>query len=720
MNQNVYSRHVPGVIQIGGQSLDRCAAQQFSPGETGEVGARITVGWALAREERAAEDRRSPKPSDATCASAGACVLECPDSESGPLWGFPRFLAMALLSLAAVAVAGLLLTGCGHDSGRASETKAAQLYTCGMHPQVIQDHPGNCPICGMKLTPIRKEATPGKAAASSSGERKIKYYKSTMMPGEVKPGPGKDSMGMEMVPVYEEEAAALESQTIAIDPVTTQNMDIRTALVERGPLRRTVRTVGVVDFDETTLAEVSTKFRGWIQKLYVDATGQQMHQGEPLFEIYSPELYLAQTEYLLTLDSSTNQGGLAADLRKTAAMTKLRYWDISEDQIAELARTRTPKKALRMNAPRDGIVIEKMVVDGQMVEPGMKLYRLADLATVWIQAQVYEQDLSFIRLGQEAVVTLASQPDPKFRGRVTYVYPTVDEKTRTARVRMEFHNPGYFLKPGMYTTVEISSELSPSVVLVPDSAVLRSGEKNTVFVALSEGHFAPRTVSLGAGAEGGFDEVLTGLKEGERVVTSGQFMLDSESQLREAIQKMQRPGAPGEPVPPGVPAMPVVASGAATNLPTAGAEPVVYICPMPEHVSLEYNHPGKCPLCGMTLVPVGREMLSRIQPGGQLHYYTCPMPEHSDVHENRPGKCPRCGMTLIPVMLRPPPAAAPGTNAGAGSMPATLYTCPMAEHADVVSDKPGKCPKCDMDLVETTKVNHGGIAEENWRRRAKP
>jgi RND family efflux transporter MFP subunit len=627
-----------------------------------------------------------------------------------------QFVVIISFTLVAAASVGLLLTGCGQDHGSASETKTEQLYTCGMHPQVIQNKPGNCPICGMKLTAMRKPAGATSSSATASGERKIKFYKSTMNPAEVRPTPGKDSMGMEMVPVYEDEAAAAESQTIAVDPVTTQDMNIHTAVVARGPLRRSIRTVGVIDYDETALAEVSTKFRGWIEKLYVDATGQQMHQGEPLFEIYSPELYLAQTEYLLTLDSSTNQGGLEAKLRKTAAMTKLRYWDISEDQIAELERTRTPRKTMRMNAPHDGIVIEKLVVEGQMVEPGMKLYRLADLATVWVQAQVYEQDLPFIRLGQEAVVSLASQPDPKFRGRVTYIYPTVDEKTRTARVRMEFHNPGYFLKPGMYATVELSSQLSPSALLVPDSAVLRSGEKNTAFVALDEGHFEPRTLSLGARSEGGLYEVLTGLKEGERVVTSGQFMLDSESQLREAIQKMQRPNAPGEVVPPMLPAAPSTVSTAGTNQPAAQVEPVVYICPMPEHVSLEYDHPGKCPLCGMTLVPVGREMLSRIQPGGQLEYYTCPMPEHSDVHTDRPGKCPRCGMTLIPVMVRPKPAAPPGMTNGAMVMPQKLYTCPMAEHADVVSDKPGRCPKCDMQLVETTTVNHGETAEANWRR----
>jgi RND family efflux transporter MFP subunit len=434
-----------------------------------------------------------------------------------------------------------------------------------------------------------------------------------------------------------------------------------------------------------------------------------MHRGEPLFEIYSPELYLAQTEYLLSLGSMTNHESTAAELRKTASLTKLKYWDISDDQIADLERTRAAKKTLRVIAPRDGIVVEKMVVEGQMVEAGARLYRLADLATVWVQAQVYEQDLPFIKLGQEAVVSLASQPDPKFRGRVTYLYPMVDDKTRTAKVRMEFHNPGYFLKPGMYATVELSAELAPSALLVPDMAVLRSGEKNTVFVALDGGRFEARTVVLGPRAGEDAYAVLSGLNEGERVVTSGQFMLDSESQLREAIQKMMQPGETA-------PAMTGTTNGhrVMTNAMPAMPENVVYICPMPEHVALQYEHPGKCPLCGMTLVPVTPETLAKIQPGGHIEYYTCPMPEHGDVHSDKPGKCPKCNMTLIPVMKQAP---SPGTNMApdmSRMLPQKLYTCPMDSHADVVSDKPGKCPKCGMDLVETSKVKHGKIAEQHW------
>lgn len=466
------------------------------------------------------------------------------------------------------------------------------LYTCSMHPQVIQDRPGDCPICGMKLVAVRKQSsTAAEKKGSADANRKIKYYKSTMLLGEISQTPRKDSMGMEMVPVYEGEE---ESNTISVDPATVQKMGVRTAIVKKGPVDHVIRTVGVIDYNETALADVTTKFRGWIEKLYVDSTGKEVHKGEPLFDIYSPELYSAQSEYVLGL----NQG--ASGLRASARQ-KLKLFDVSEDQIAELEKTRQPQRTLRVDAPIEGIVVEKNAVQGQMVEAGMNLYRLADLGIVWMQSQIYEQDLAFVKLGQEAEVSLSYLPDRKFRGRVTYIYPTMDEKTRTARVRMEFHNPGFYLKPGMFATIEIHAELEPSALLVPDSAVLRSGEKNTVFVALDDGHFDPREVTLGARTDNAY-EVLSGLKEGERVVTSGQFMLDSESQLREAIQKMLNPNASPTATPARLARQP--ATGAK---PQESPPPTAYVCPMPEHVTIKYNHGGKCPICGMTLIPAPDE-----------------------------------------------------------------------------------------------------------------
>jgi membrane fusion protein, copper/silver efflux system len=480
------------------------------------------------------------------------------------------------------------------------------LYTCSMHPQLIQDHSGDCPICGMKLVPVRKETASARKDRQESG-RKVKYYKSTMLLGEISQTPRKDSMGMDMVPVYEGDE---ETQTITVDPATVQKMGVRTAVVTKGPLRRVIRTVGTIDYNETALADVTTKFRGWIEKLYVDSTGKQVHKGEPLFDIYSPDLYSAQSEYVLAL----NQGGTGG--LKASARQKLKLFDVSEDQIAQLEKTRQPQRTLRVDAPIDGIVVEKNAVQGQMVEAGMRLYRLADLGIVWVQSQIYEQDLALLKLGQEAEVSLSYLPDRKFSGRVTYIYPTVDEKTRTARVRMEFHNPGLFLKPGMFATVELSAEIEPSALLVPDSGVLRSGEKNTVFVALDDGHFEPREVTLGPRAENNMYEVLSGLQPGERVVTSGQFMLDSESQLREAIQKMLNPKAQmsetpaphaahtvsaQSPSPP--PAAPTETAGQAAEY----VCPTGYECPMPEHMTITYNHPGKCPICGMTLIPAAAQ-----------------------------------------------------------------------------------------------------------------
>jgi len=301
-----------------------------------------------------------------------------------------KFIGLAVLSSLVLAGTGLILNGCGRNkSPEAGANVAKTLYTCGMHPQVIQDKPGNCPICGMKLTPIRKQGENANSGpAAPSGERKIKYYKSTMAPAEVRQTPGKDSMGMEMVPVYEDEAAASASQTIAIDPVTTQNMGIRTALVTRGPLRRNIRTVGTIEYNETALAEVTTKFKGWIEKLFVDATGQQVHRGDPLFEIYSPELYSAQREYAVAIEQGKNSPD-AASLR-VSALTKLKFFDLSDGQIAELERAGKPTKTLTVFAPMDGVVVEKMVVQGQMVDPGMKLYRLADLGLVWVQAHSHQ------------------------------------------------------------------------------------------------------------------------------------------------------------------------------------------------------------------------------------------------------------------------------------------------------------------------------------------
>lgn len=440
----------------------------------------------------------------------------------------------------------------------AATGKKIKYYQSPMMPEERSQTPGKDTM-GDEMVPVYEGEMPGAPQAaeppasqaqstqpSEGGAKKILYYKSTMIPGEVSQTPRKDSMGMDMVPVYEGEEAT--GATIAIDPVTQQNMGIRTAPVTRGPLRKNVRTVGFFAYNETTLVDVTTKFGGWIERLYVNTTGTPVKEGEALFSIYAPDLYRTQYDYVIAASAAAKTPSPTTQSIKQATLQKLMLYDISENQIRELERTNQPQRTLVVYAPRAGIVVEKAMLQGARVEAGQRIYQLANLSTVWLMAQIYEADLPFIREGQEATVTLPYFPGHSFSGKLVYIYPTLDEKTRTVQVRFEFDNPEGLLKPGMYANLDITSEISPSVILVPDMAVLRSGERNTVFVVREGGKFDPREIRLGARAEDNMYEVLSGLSDGEVVVTSGQFMLDSESQLHEAIQKMLEPQKSGSAV----------------------------------------------------------------------------------------------------------------------------------------------------------------------------
>lgn len=409
---------------------------------------------------------------------------------------------------------------------------AEQLYTCGMHPQIIKKEPGNCPVCGMKLTPIRANTS---AAGTAAGERTIKFYKSTMMPGEVSPKPAKDSMGMEMVPVYNDATAA--SANIQIDAATIQRMNLRTAAVERGPVRREVRAVGAVAFNEQGYRDITTKYDGWLEKLLVNTTWTTVKAGDPLLEIYSPDLYNAQLNYVVALRSEGEAGGPLT----RSALARLQLFDVPAEVIAELSRTKEPRRALALPSPADGVVIEKMGVAGQMMKAGERIYRLADLSSVWVQAEIYEKDVPYVRTSDPVEVRTSYGPARTFAGKIDLLLPQVREQTRTVTARIVLANPDGALRPGMFVDVRLSTQLASDAVLLPDTAVLRSGERNTVFVALDGGFFEPREVRLGARSADDKYEVLSGVSAGERVVTSGQFMLDSESQLREAIQKMLKP-----------------------------------------------------------------------------------------------------------------------------------------------------------------------------------
>jgi multidrug efflux pump subunit AcrA (membrane-fusion protein) len=389
---------------------------------------------------------------------------------------------------------------------------------------------------GWLLPPATLAADTGDASESAtpSGERKIKYYQSTMNPSEVKPGPGKDSMGMDMVPVYE--GGDSSGSAIQIDAVTIQRMNLKTAPVERGPVRREIRAVGIVAYNEEGLRDITTKYEGWIEKLVVNATWTAVNAGDALFEIYSPDLYNAQLNYLVARESESGPTGPLT----RAALARLELFDVPKEFIDEVVRAGEPKRTYLYRAPTAGVVIEKMAVEGQMVAPGERIYRLADLSSVWALTQIYESDLPFVKEGQPVTVRSTYGSDRTFSGKIDLLLPRVEEQTRTVTARLVLENPDGLLRPEMFVDVRFATQVADSAVLVPDIAVLRSGDRNSVFVALEGGSFEPRNVTLGVRSEGNFYEVKDGLSAGECVVTSGQFMFDSESQLREAIQKMLR------------------------------------------------------------------------------------------------------------------------------------------------------------------------------------
>jgi RND family efflux transporter MFP subunit len=419
---------------------------------------------------------------------------------------------------------------------------ASGKYICSMHPYIVRDKPGECPVCNMELTPTK----PGsEAAAPEGGKPKVKYWVSSMDPSYIRDAPGKDTMGMDLVPVSEEGAAAGQ---IVIDPVTAQNMGIRTATVERRDLRRTIRTVGLVTYEEPRQYSVNSKSEGWIERLYINETGQMVKKGQPLMEIYSPELVSAQQEYLLALETSgrlaeSPYGEIAAGGRRLldAARTRLKYWDISEQQISELEKSRQVRKTLTLYSPYQGIVTKKMAVEGMRVMSGTELLQISDISKVWVNADIYEYELPWVKVGLPAALEFSFAPGKTMQGKITYIYPYVEGETRTVKARIGLVNPGLELKPDMYANVRIEAPTVAGALAVPGNAVLDSGKSRTVFVSLGEGRFEPRSVQTGVSDQEGYVQILEGLKEGEQVVTSAQFMLDSESKLREAIQKMMEP-----------------------------------------------------------------------------------------------------------------------------------------------------------------------------------
>jgi Cu(I)/Ag(I) efflux system membrane fusion protein/cobalt-zinc-cadmium efflux system membrane fusion protein len=376
--------------------------------------------------------------------------------------------------------------------------------------------------------------------------KKIKYWAAPMDPTYIRNEPGKSPMGMELVPVYEDEDDEKEAtSTIRIDPATMQNMGVRLGRVIRKPLVKNIRTFGNITYDERRIYTINTKFNGWIEKLYVDFVGETVKKGQPLFDIYSPELVTAQEEYLLALQQNTSlkanpYTGIREGARRLlkASRTRLRYWDLSEKQIKKIETTGNVQKTLTIYSPARGVVIKKNAFQGHYVKAGEHQYEIADLSNVWVDVDIYEYELPWVRNGMPAKMELSYIPGKIFSGKVLYVYPFLTAATRTARLRLGFPNPDFKLKPDMYANVKLESVIDRDSLVIPQEAVIDSGVRKVVFVALGKGRFQPREVKLGVEGNNNEFQVLEGLQENEKIVISAQFMLDSESRLQEAIQKM--------------------------------------------------------------------------------------------------------------------------------------------------------------------------------------
>lgn len=379
-------------------------------------------------------------------------------------------------------------------------------------------------------------------AEPAKKEKKLLFYRNPMGLPDTSPLPKKDPMGMDYIAVYEgeqDDEPASASQ-IKISTEKVQKLGVRTEAAQLRVLDKVVRAAGRIEPDERRIYAISPKFEGYVERLHVNVTGQSVGKGQPLFEVYSPELVSAQREYAIAaqgVESLKEAGGQARDGMKQLAdssLLRLKNWDISDEQVKALAKSGEARRTLTFRSPVSGIVTEKKALQGMRFMPGEALYQVADLSAVWVVADVFEQDIGQVRTGAKAKVRINAYPDKTFEGTISYVYPTLNAQTRTVPVRIELANPGLLLKPSMFAQVELPVGTKGQVVTVPTSAVIDSGARQIVLIQQGEGRFEPREIKLG-GRSDNHVEVLEGVKDGEQVVVAANFLIDAESNLKAAV-----------------------------------------------------------------------------------------------------------------------------------------------------------------------------------------
>jgi len=372
------------------------------------------------------------------------------------------------------------------------------------------------------------DGTENSATGMTDDGKEIDYWVAPMDANYRRDEPGKSPMGMDLVPVYVQTGD--DAGAVTISPAMVQNLGVRTAMAEKGRLGRMIDTVGYVSYDESLIGHIHLRIEGWIEKLYVANEGERVKKGDPLFELYSPTLVNAQEEYLEALKSK-NQRLIRSSRDRLTSL------DISSDQIDKLGKTRKVKQHVTFRAPQDGIVTSMKTPQGMFVKPATRIMSLVDLSKVWVQVEVFEQQVAWVKQGQPADMSLTFLPGQTWSGDVVYVYPELDKKTRTLRVRLQFDNPDEVLKPNMYANVKLYSGIKQDVLFVPREAIINSGRMTRVLVAKEGGKFYAREVKTGI-ESGDYTEILDGLQEGEKVVVSGQFLIDSEASLKGSLTRM--------------------------------------------------------------------------------------------------------------------------------------------------------------------------------------
>jgi len=399
---------------------------------------------------------------------------------------------------------------------------------------------------GYMLSP--KGMTSADSSALQTKEKKVLFYRNPMNPAITSPVFTKDEMGMDYIAVYADDGgdSAEPEGTVRINPTVVQNIGVRTTKAERKTLSRSIRTVGRVTYDEERVARLHPKYDGWVEKMFIDKTGDKVQKDTMLMSIYSPQLVATQEEYLLALkNAEILKSSPFPDVAKGAisllssARERLELLDVPAHQIKQLQDTRKVMKGVHIHSPFTGIVMRIGAREGQRITPSKELYMIADLSRVWVIVDLYEDDLPWVREGDTAKMKVAGIPGRTFVGKVSYIYPYLEAKTRTVKMRLEFDNPKLALKPDMFANVVVEASTQINALIVPSEAIVRTGEQEQVFVQRAAGKYAPRQVVVGIDSEGEA-QILSGLKEGEIVVTSSQFLIDSESKLKEATAKMMK------------------------------------------------------------------------------------------------------------------------------------------------------------------------------------